>query len=125
MMAPTTTATPSEWRPGVGTMWAVVVLLLEVLTVSRNWGPPLQPALSVVFVLTFPGAFVVDLRGPSDLASRLLLAVAGSLGFNVAVVSVWLLPDLVWLLPVGLAALWGLQRHLEARLRRADGDPET
>lgn len=125
MTESTTTDSRTAWRPGLGTIWAVVLLVIEVTTVSRNWGPPLQPLLSVVFVLTFPGAFVVDLRGTTDLASRFLLAIAGSLAFNVAVVSIWLLPNAVWLIPVGLATLWSLQRHLKARLERADSDPLT
>jgi len=107
-------------------MWVVIVAIGQTASVWAEAGPPLQPSLSIVFVLTVPGFVILDLEQPKAFTARLMLGVAGSIGLNVALVSLGLLPSFVWIAAVGVFALWGTRRYRSARLLRmevGEGEP--
>ncbi len=101
-------------------MWVVIVAIGQTASVWADAGPPLQPSLSIVFVLTVPGFVILDLEQPKAFTARLMLGVAGSIGLNVALVTLGLLPSFVWIAAVGVFAFWGTQRYLAARLLRLE-----
>lgn len=106
--------------PGWGSAWVGAITVLEVAAVVAGWGPPLQPALSVVFLLTVPGFVMIDLGQPHDLPSRVLVGIAGSVAINVVLVSFYLLPSVMMVGAVALIAFWIAQRHLSAVLLRRE-----
>ncbi|MCP4307499.1 MAG: hypothetical protein GY788_22020, partial [bacterium] len=108
--------TASRWRPGVA--WVAVLSVIEVIAVSAGAGPPLQPFLSVVFVLTCPGFLLLDLENPKDPAARAILGIGASIAVNVTVVTVALVGDIRRVAPVLLAVLVVLALMPRPVLRR-------
>ncbi len=112
----------SVWTPGFGQIWVAAIAIAEVTSVYFEVGPPLQPLLSVVFVMTVPGLVILDMEQPSAFTARLMLGVVGSIGLNVALVTVGLIPSFIWLVSIGVLGFWGILRYVEARLVRSEAE---
>ncbi len=104
-LAPTRTTTLltgpiwSERRAGIH--WVVAVSTLELVVVVSRVGGPVAVLASVVFVLTCPGALLLDVVEPVGFGERLMLAVAASLSANVIAATVVALSWLGLALAVG------------------------
>ena len=61
---------------------------LETLSIIARAGPPVQPVLSVLFVVFCPGAILLDLDEPKRLDERLLLCVAASVALNLIIATI-------------------------------------
>lgn len=92
-------------RRRFGLMWVAIVGIAQFVAIAAGFGPPLQPALSIAFVLTCPGFLILDLDQPSDPSARLMLGIGGSLTVNVAVFTAALVVDSSWIIPAVVVAL--------------------
>lgn len=110
------------YRFGLGTAWTMVAAVAQIVAAVNDAGPPIQPLLPVVFVLTVPGSIIFDFSKPSDVATRVLFAVAGSIAFNIVLVSAVLLPQFSWMLPVVALAAFEMSRFFRARLVRSENE---
>ena len=112
-----TTATASTERRGIGLpglTWVALVSMLEALSFVLRLGPPFQPILSIVFVLTCPGFLILDLKRPTDRVAKAILGIATSVSVNVLIVTVALVGDRRWFVPgvaLVLVAVAGLPRE--------------
>jgi len=78
-------------KPGL--TWVIVLSAVELLTILFHAGPPLQPALGVLFVLTCPGFLLLDLERPADPAARIMIGIGGSIAANIIIVTLVLITD--------------------------------
>ncbi len=97
-------AAPQQVGRRVGMSIVAVVSALQLLTIAAQVGAPLQPLVSVLFVLTCPGFFVLDMSRPRDLSARLLIGVTVSAGANIVIFAVLAIGNARWLLIGALAA---------------------
>ena len=111
-----TTATVSS-RRRTGLLVVGTVGSLQLLAVALQAGTPLQPLLSVVFVLTCPGLLLLDLDQPADFSARLIIGIGGSLAVNTAIATVVLVADGRWVAPVLALALVGVAALPRERLQ--------
>jgi len=85
------------------------------LAIALQAGAPIQPLLSIVFVLSCPGFLLVDLAQPKDLSARVIIAIGGSIAVNTAIATVVLVADARWTAPIvalTLVAVAALPRHM-------------
>ena len=105
------TTAPLTQRRRTGLFVVGIVGSLQLLAIALQAGAPLQPLLSVVFVLTCPGLLLLDLDQPADLSARFIIGIGGSLAVNTAIATIVLVADGRWVAPlvalglVGVAAL--------------------
>lgn len=92
-------------RPPVGAIWVGMIATLEVLAVVADLGPPIQPSLAFLFVITCPGFLIIDMPHPRDLPSRLVLGVGASLAINVLIFTVGAVAEVSWIAPAVAIAL--------------------
>jgi competence protein ComEA len=115
MTAPAATERHGVRLPGL--TWVAVVSLLEALSFLLELGPPVQPLLSVVFVITCPGFLLLDLQRPADAAARVILGISASISLNVLIVTVALVGDRRWFVPAAALLLAGIAALPRDQLR--------
>ncbi len=109
-------------RPGL--TWVGAVAVAQAFAAWQGMGPPVQPILPLLFVLTVPGFILLDLSRPADRTARFLLAIGASLGTNVVLVSVLLLPMAIWMVPTAAVSGVGLWKVLRVRQKTEEAPPE-
>lgn len=104
------------WRR-YGLITVAVVGAAQVLAIGLQAGTPIQPSLSILFVLTCPGFLLLDLEQPVDRSARFILAIGGSLAVNTAIATVVLVADARWTAPAIALALVAIAALPRERLR--------
>jgi|GEM_PF-7040079 len=100
-----------------GLTYVAVVSALQVSAIALEIGPPLQPLLSIVFVLTCPGFLVLDLRRPNDAAAKVIIGIGASLAVNLTIVTVALVGNPGWVVPAIALVLAGIATLPRRQLR--------
>lgn len=104
-------------RVGIATV--AVVGAAQILSIALGLGAPLQPFLSVLFVLTCPGFLLMDMSAPRDFSARLMIAIAGSLSINIAIATLVLVAEARWIAPLVALSLVAVAALPGERLRKA------
>ncbi len=97
-----------------GLMAVAAIGAAQALAIGLQIGTPLQPFLSIVFVLTCPGLLLLDLEQPTDWSARMVIGIGASLAVNTAIATVVLVAEAQWTAPLvalALVAIAALPRH--------------
>lgn len=103
----------------LGLTTVAVVGAAQAVAITFAVGPPLQPLLSVLFVLTCPGFLLMDLERPRDRTARLMISIGGSVSINVAIATVVLVAEARWIAPSLALLLVAVAALPQDRLRDA------
>ncbi len=117
-MTTVATRTPGTSRR-FGLTTVAVVGAAQAIAIAFAIGPPLQPLLSVLFVLTCPGFLLMDLERPRDRTARLMISIGGSLSINIAIATVVLVAEARWIAPSLALLLVAVAALPKDRLREA------
>ena len=112
-------------RRRLGLLWVIAIALLELVTVATGLGTPVQPLLSIVFVMTCPGFILLDLEKPGEFASRLVVAIGASISLHVILATVRLVDGLGWAAAVAAVAVVvaASSRWVTTRRRKRSVEP--